>query len=201
MNRRELLRLLAGTAIASTIPVELFAAAREVHGQLQKSFSLHTLNQQQDALVTTISELIIPATDTPGAKATRVNEFIDLVLTEWYEEEERNRFLAGLADVDTRSRALFGKDFVDCGEKQQVDVLTALDQEVTSARESVLPSMLAADKVELLEKHFFYMMKRLTLFGYYTSEIGSNQELHYEVIPTEHAGCAPISETTETSER
>jgi Gluconate 2-dehydrogenase subunit 3 len=201
MNRRELLKLLAGTAIASTLPGELFAAARELHGQLENGSSLRTLNPHQDAVVTTISELIIPATDTPGAKAARVNEFIDLVLTEWYEEEERNRFLAGLADVDTRARTLFGKDFVECGEKQQVDVLTALDQEVASVRETVLPSMLARDKVELLEKQFFYMIKRLTLFGYYTSEIGSDQELHYEVIPTEHAGCAPINETAKTAER
>jgi len=194
MNRREVLRLLAATAISSTIPSELFAAGRQAHSQLESRSSLRTLNKQQDATISTISELIIPTTNTPGAKAARVNEFIDLVLTEWYEGEERSRFLAGLADVDTRTQSLFGKNFVDCSEKQQVTILTSLDQEVESARESVTPSMLPREKLELLEKHFFYMMKRLTLFGYYTSQIGSDQELHYEVIPTEHAGCAPASE-------
>jgi glucoside 3-dehydrogenase (cytochrome c) hitch-hiker subunit len=201
MNRRQLIRLLAGTALASAIPGELFAAARQAHSEIGSGSRLRTLNPHQDAMLTAICELIIPATDTPGAKAARVNEFIDLVLTEWYEEEERNRFLGGLADVDTHARSIFGKDFVDSSEKQQIDILTALDQELTSTRESVLPSMLARDKVELLEKHYFYMIKRLTLFGYYTSDIGLNQELHYEVIPTEHAGCAPISEATESSKR
>jgi len=201
MNRREVLRLLAATAISSTIPSELFALGREAHSQAENRSSVRTLNKHQDAMVATISELIIPSTETPGAKAARVNEFIDLILTEWYEDAERARFLAGLADVDARTQSLFSKNFIDCTEKQQVSILTSLDQEVESARESVTPSMLTRDKVELLEKHFFYMMKRLTLFGYYTSQIGSDQELHYEVIPTEHAGCAPVSEAPENSER
>ena len=201
MNRRQILKLLAATAVSTSIPAELFALGRQAHSTIQGGKSLRTLNPQQDALVTTISELIIPATDTPGAKAARVNEFIDLVLTAWYEEPERKRFLAGLSDVDARAHALFGKNFIDCAEKQQVSILTALDDELTSTREKVLPSMVSQEKVELLERHFFYMMKRLTLFGYYTSEIGSNQELHYELIPTEHAGCAPINETVQTSKR
>jgi len=69
---------------------------------------LRTLNPQQNGMVTTISEIIIPQTDTPGAKAARVNEFIDLILTEWYDDEEKSIFLTGLAEVDTRTRDLFG---------------------------------------------------------------------------------------------
>ena len=40
---------------------------------------------------------IIPSTDTPGAKGARVNEFIDVILTEWATPEERKNFLDGLA--------------------------------------------------------------------------------------------------------
>jgi hypothetical protein len=83
-----------------------------VHEQLPEQPVLRTLNPQQNAMVTTISEIIIPQTDTPGAKAARVNEFIDLILTEWYDDEEKSIFLTGLAEVDTRTRDLFGKDFL-----------------------------------------------------------------------------------------
>jgi hypothetical protein len=58
-----------------------------VHQQLPEQPVLRTLNPHQNATVTAISEIIIPQTDTPGAKAARVNEFIDLILTEWYDGE------------------------------------------------------------------------------------------------------------------
>jgi hypothetical protein len=65
-----------------------------------------------------------------------VNEFIDLLLTEWYDDEDRAKFLAGLASVDTQSHDLYGKDFVDCTPIQQKQLLTALDEGLTEARQS-----------------------------------------------------------------
>ena len=44
------------------------------------------------------------------------------------------------------------------------------------------------------DRHFFYMIKQLTLMGYYTSQIGFEQELHAHIIPPRHAGCAPFEE-------
>ena len=43
-----------------------------------------------------MSDVMIPPTDTPGAEAAKVNEFIDLILTEWATEEERRFFSRGL---------------------------------------------------------------------------------------------------------
>jgi gluconate 2-dehydrogenase gamma chain len=40
--------------------------------------------------------------------------------------------------------------------------------------------------------NFFYQLKKLTLAGYYTSEIGFSRELGKKIIPPSHAGCAPI---------
>jgi hypothetical protein len=39
-------------------------------------------------------------------------------------------------------------------------------------------------------------MKKLTLTGYYTSQIGFSKELGKYIIPPEHAGCAPVKEVT-----
>ena len=134
MHRRQALRLLASAATLPLLSREAFSLFQAVHDQLPAQPVLKTLNPHQNATVTTISELIIPQTDTPGAKAARVNEFIDLILTEWYDEEEKSTFLTGLADVDAQALDLFSKDFVDCGEKQQIEILQALDDEVAAAR-------------------------------------------------------------------
>src|SRR6266576_6352712 len=111
MQRREVIRLLLGTAALPLLPREVFALLRQVHNELPATPALKTLNPHQDATVTTMAELIIPQTETPGAKAVRVNEFIDLILTEWYDDEDRTKFLAGLANLDTQSHALFGQEF------------------------------------------------------------------------------------------
>jgi len=194
MQRREVIRLLLGTAALPLLPREVFALLSQVHRELPASAALKTLNPHQDATVTTIAELIIPQTDTPGAKAVRVNEFIDLILTEWYDDEDRASFLAGLANVDTQSRDLFGKDFVDCPAAQQKQLLTALDEELTEMRQSDVHAPHRRRMTGPAHQSFFYAIKQLTLVGYFTSEEGAKQALHYEVIPSKHIQCAPLEE-------
>jgi hypothetical protein len=170
---------------------EAFSLFQAAHDQLAEQSALKTLNPHQNETVTTIAEIIIPQTNTPGAKAARVNEFVDLIVTEWYDEEERSTFLTGLADVDARTRDLYGKDFVQCGEKQQIELLQALDDEVAAARSE---ADVRRRRSRPPEKNFFFMMKQLTLVGYYTSQIGFEQELHGEIIPSRHASCVPLEE-------
>jgi hypothetical protein len=189
MHRRQALRLLASAATLPLLSREAFSLFQAAHEQLSEQRVLKTLNPHQNATVTTIAEAIIPQTSTPGAKAARVNEFIDLILTEWYDEEEKSTFLTGLADVDSRTGELYGKNFVECGEKQQVEILQALDDEVAARTEDV-----RRRRNRPPENNFFFMIKQLTLVGYYTSQIGFEQELHGEIIPSRHAGCVPLEE-------
>jgi hypothetical protein len=189
MHRRQALRLLASAAALPLLSREAFSLFQEVHDQLRAQAALKTLNPHQNDTVTTIAEIIIPQTSTPGAKAARVNEFIDLILTDWYDEEEKSTFMTGLANVDVRTRELHGKDFIQCGEKQQAEILAALDDDMASRAEDA-----RRRRTHPPEKNFFFMMKQLTLVGYYTSQIGFEQELHGEIIPSRHAGCVPLEE-------
>jgi hypothetical protein len=193
MQRREALRLLASAAALPLLSHEAFAVFQDVHQQLPQTAALKALNPQQNSIVTILSELIIPQTDTPGAKAARVNEFIDLILAEWCSDDERARFLAGLADVDGRSRALFGADFTACSEKQRKEIVGALDSDLQETRKSFPGREINVSAPP--SQNFFAMMKQLTLVGYYTSQIGFEQELHWEIIPSGHAGCKPLEET------
>ena len=116
MKRRELLRLLATGAAFQLAPRQLMVVLKEARALLASSSSARTLNARQEATVKAMAEMILPRSDTPGASDVGAAAFIDLVLTEWYDEEDRKRFLAGIADVDERSHAVFGKDFLaGCG--------------------------------------------------------------------------------------
>ena len=98
VNRREALRRLAvGGAATAALPswVETLSAFAldhaHTHGQraaaakTAASWKPKVLTPHQNSTVITVSELIIPQTDTPGAKAANVNRIIDAVLAEGQE--------------------------------------------------------------------------------------------------------------------
>ncbi len=193
MDRREVLKLLASAAVLPALTPDAFSLMHSMHSQIASVPGLKALNPHQDATVTTIAELILPQTDTPGAKAAKVNEFIDLILAEWYDDATTARFLAGLADVDRRSQKLFGKQFVDATSTQQNQLMKVLDDEATVARKQQAADEAVSRQPAIAPLNFFGMMKKLTLLGYYTSQVGFEQELHKSIIPSSHAGCVTIS--------
>jgi Gluconate 2-dehydrogenase subunit 3 len=158
MQRREVVRFL-GAALTLPFLPRSAEAAIELGERIHRSsdVTFRTLNPAQQALVTELSEMIIPQTDTPGAKAVRVPEFIDLILTEWAHDDERAKFLAGLADIDAKAAAMGGgaQRFVDLSAQSKQDLVTQLDR---SRRE------------ETGAGHAFGQLKHLTVYGYFTSK-------------------------------
>lgn len=185
MDRREVLRLLAtGTALQLT-PLRWRMLGREARVLLSSQAIPRTLNTHQHSTVSALAELILPRSDTPGATDVGAADFIDLILTEWYDEADRSRFLNGIADVDARTKALFGHDFIDCSPDQQGQILIALGEQLAGAW-SLHDRYLAESPPD---PTFYSMLRRLTLTAYYTSEAGATEELHFEIIPDRYQGC------------
>ncbi len=196
MERREALRLLMAGGVLPALPTDLFAFFQGAHPA--SGYALRTLNPHQNDTVVTMIDQIIPATDTPGAKAARVNEFIDVILTEWANDEERRNFLSGLADVDKQSNTLFGKSFADASPDQQLALLRSLDEAAavirTRSEHKTRPPQWKVEGRDLqMEDDFFTVFKRMTVHGYYTSEIGFSQELKLQIIPGAQHGCIPVA--------
>jgi len=192
MLRRDVLRVLSAAAVAPVLPQEVTFLLRQA--QPPAGYGLRTLTLHQNAVVVAMIDLIIPATETPGAKAARVNEFVDVILTDWATADERERFLAGLDDVDTQANAVFGKNFLDASVVQQTALLQALDDSVDWARGlPTEPAVSSSQPFNQLRGEFFRSFKLMTIHGYYTSEIGQTQELKREIIPGAFHGCAPLA--------
>lgn len=193
MDRRKVLKLLALSSALPAMPAEWINAFRAIHANLGSRPALEILNSHQDATVTAMAELILPQTDTPGAKAVRVNEFVDRIVADWYSDEDRARFLAGLATVDARTQSLFQKDFVDASPPQQSEILRALGEEMAQATEALANAprgYRGADPEP--EDNFYFMFRQLTFTGYFTSQMGFTQQLHEEIIPGRFDGCIPF---------
>jgi len=196
MQRREVLKLLAGGAVTTALSPSLMAHFREAQAQVGAAYKLRTLSPQQNEQVVAMIDLIIPATDTPGAKGARVNEFIDVILTEWANDSERQAFFSGLADVDKQSSALFGKSFADASVEQQTALLRGIDDVAMSrhkAEGARHGNTIPRDRDKQLEGNFWDVFKGVTLHGYYTSEIAFTQELNLQMIPGAYHGCVPYT--------
>ncbi len=192
MQRREALRLLMAGGVLPALPTNLFAFFQGAHPA--SGYTLRTLNPHQNDTVVAMIDQIIPATDTPGAKGARVNEFIDVILTEWADAEERKNFLDGLAGVDKQADDLFGKNFVGASPAQQVTLLRSMDESVAAQRTRRMRhgNTIPEERDKQLRGEFFNVFKGITVHGYYTSEIGFSQELNLQIIPGAQHGCAPL---------
>ena len=178
IDRRAALRrdaLLLGGALSAPAIAGVLAGC-ESHGRDAAGFTPRALAPAQAELMAVVAEHIIPTTDTPGARAVGAPAFIDMMLAEYYAPADRERFVAGLADLDARAEASCGHAFLRCDAGRQRTLLDVVDREAFAGR----------------DPHWFRTMKELTLLAYYTSEIGATKELRYQQVPGRFDGCVPF---------
>ena len=197
MDRSEALRLLAAGTALQLAPRNLGAVLREARQLLASPAPSRTLNPHQDATVNAMTELILPRTDTPGAADVGVSEFIDLMLSEWYDEQDRARFLNGLAEVDLRTQTLFGKNFVEGSPDQQSEILIWLGEKMTEEGDATGGRNRQRRGASPRSETFYPMLRRLTLTAYYRSEAGATEELHFQLIPDSHEECGEMQSANE----
>jgi gluconate 2-dehydrogenase gamma chain len=184
-HRRDVLRMLAagaGWPVAdSPVPIDLFAILRGVHATAQSDGrgTFRSLDAHAAKTLAAACDRLIPTGDSPGAIDAVVTHFIDRILADWYDPDESDRFLAGLQMLDTRSRAANGRPFVRCTVAQQDAMLATFDREVQT---------LEGDP---RERHWFAMLKHLTVWAYCTSEVGMKTKLHLYPHPLKYDGRIP----------
>jgi hypothetical protein len=178
MKRREILKI---SAAMVAVPA-LVSAQQHDHSAPEKEtapkktdWKPSVFTAAQNATVIALTERIIPATDTPGAKEAGVNRYMDLFLRDG-PASERSRFLSGLAWLDKYAVKQNGQPFAALTTDQQNAILQQLD----------------AGGADLeVGNQFFRMAKNLTSRIYYQTAIGF-RELNKGGVPKtfgcEHAG-------------
>lgn len=192
MHRRRALQVLGALAAYPALPgvqglsaSELLALGARVHRSLDDvtpGTAPRALGPAQYRAVATAAEHILPRTATPGATDARVVDFIDVMLADWYPQQERDRFITGLAELDARAMRAHGRAFVECRDEQRMTLLGILDGEVSALRET---------DTRAAGTHWFGILKYLTVWGYYTSRVGITEELKVQLVPGYYDGDAP----------
>ena len=150
-------------------------------GSKMSSFSL---TPEQIAFLDEIADTIIPTTDTPGAKAAKVGDFMNTMVADCYKESDQKIFVEGLSKIDEASKKANGKGFMEASAQQRTTLLSELNKQLKAYNDS---------KKDGDPNHYFGMMKQLTLLGYFTSEIGATQALRYVAVPGKFQGCVPYT--------
>lgn len=185
IDRREMLRrvglLLGGTALASE--TALLGACRPRSVALAEPAAT-PFSRAEIAWLDEVAETILPATQTPGAKAAQVGAYMAVTVTDCYTPEQRRIFREGMAQLEGRAMARFQRGFLALTPEERHQLLEQLDGEqkrYMDTRASGAPP------------HYFRLVKELTLSGYFTSEIGMTQALRYVEAPGRFDPCVPCT--------
>jgi len=127
------------------------------------------LSDREVTLLDGIAETIIPRTDTPGAKDAGCGLCMAHVVTDCYSPEEQAQFRNGLAAFNERTNGRF----MEMTSQERADLFRALHDELK-----------AGDAGDGLPKpHYFTMFKQLTLWTFFSSEVGAKEVLRYLAVP------------------
>lgn len=131
----------------------------------------HPFSAAQMAFLAAYSERIVPKTDTPGAIEAGVPGFIEMMVGDWFNADERVAFIAGITAMEAYSQQTYKKPFEKLKAADQDAAITALmNSQVAGAND------------------FFTQSRQVILSGYYSSEIGETVERVYLPVPGDYDG-------------
>ena len=139
-------------------------------------------------LIGELAEIIIPRTDTPGAKDANVQDFIIKMISACSDKKTQNNFINGLEDIEQYAQNEFAGNFLSCTKSQQTQILYYFER-----KSMYSTAMLNKVSNRFLGRSFFGILKDLTAEGYCTSMLGATKGLSYDYIPSTFNGCIPLT--------
>lgn len=189
MNRREAIKqqalLVFGTSLSAAVLTDIFTSCSTPAGvSWQPVFFTPT----QAALLSIITETILPKTQTPGAIEIGVPQFIDKIAATCIDPNMQQTLVEGLSQINDLAKTKFHKNFEACDTLQKETILTELDQTAGSFPLSLWGITLEKPKPVT----FFRHLKSLTLFAYFTSQEIGKGVLRYDPVPGDFLACIPL---------
>jgi hypothetical protein len=167
IDRRDALQRVAWI-LGGALSAELTAG---LMGQILNVGQRVPIQSENTALLAEIADVIIPPTQTPGAKAAKAEEFVVRVLHDCHPYAEQEEFYRDLEKLKAECQKRFSKPFAELDANQKHELVLHAAKHL---------------------KGFFLRMRTLTIAGYFSSEIGATQALEYLPIPGRFEGRVPM---------
>ncbi len=147
-------------------------------------------SDSQRQVVAAMAEVIIPRTETPGALDAGVPHFVELMVADWFNDQEREIFMVGLEDMETRIPREYGNTFEKLPTSQQLAIMESMEN---AAADSSWYRQGNTRRAFVGDAPFICQMKELTAWGFFTSEVGATQVLRSNMMPMRFDGDIPLS--------
>lgn len=181
MNRRTAIKgilAVAGLGYASVIGVKYFIGySNHDRGKLET----------QSILIAELANVIIPQTQSPGAKEAMVHKYIISYMEDCSSMKEYNNFINGLTDLQENCVSNYNTNFENCTTVQKNKMIEDLDANSGSN------GLISKISNKLQGRSFYDILKSLTIEGYCTSEMGATQHLAYVLIPGKYNAITQLS--------
>ncbi len=140
--------------------------------------------EDQRRMIDTVSDLVIPRTDTPGASDVGVGDFVILALNHGLDgtrEPAAGAAIQGGGPVPTPRGGLYLLD--DLAIMLRIKAGGDFNRATPAAQRAALTAIDTRAFAPGNDKDPWRKIKDLILTGYYTSEAGGSKELQYELVP------------------
>ena len=184
MDRRELLKMIAVLTGGAVVGAEAFLTGCKNAETVGIEFTPKNM-----AFLDEVAETILPATNTPGAKAAKVGQFMTGIVNDCYDEDDQKTFHDGMKQLNDAFDKKYSTSFMNGTPQQRHDFLVELDKEAKEHQKKRADSMNDKAQKNKMPNHYFSLMKQLTLWGYFTSKEGMTQALRYNPVPGRYEGC------------
>jgi len=177
MNRRSGLK----TLIIISTGAALIPSCLQDKKKSSLSLKNIKINDNEEELLSGLSETIIPKTSTPGAGDISAHWFALMMIDDCYPPDDQEKFQKGLTEFEALTKKKFGNPFTKCTPSEKIALLKSVEN-----KNDIPPNA----------AFFYNTMKRLTIQAFTSSEYYLTKVQVYKLVPGKFIGCVPVNKAS-----
>ena len=187
MKRRDLLSMIAAATGTAFVGSNVLAyTVMPIQDSKDSGYS-----NDEVAFFNEVGEIIIPRTDSPGAKDANVGSIMSILLADCYSPVQQKAVKSGIESLKSKAKTRYAKDFLLLTHEQRTALLSSIDEEADMQNKKTVFANSSSNEKELVLPHYVTIIKQLVLFSFFSSEVGATKVLRYEAIPGSYDGDLP----------
>ena len=201
MNRRDIIKGLGLTFGYAVAAPSVLSILESCSTKKEDTWDAVFLNEKEKHYTSHLVDIILPETDTPGGLEVNLPQFIDMMSADMLKPDEKEIFREGSIIFSQRFNEKFNKDIGDSGKEELAGIFaTYFDLEQDTQSKVLKRQGMSLDKIDPSDmedyKMYYCLMqiRRLSLFGYFTSEKIGKEVLNFDPIPGSYEPCIPVSD-------